>query len=131
VAAALLGYLAVARNVGEWLADSGYRYTDRIRKSNPVYTVFGGLVGLMAFYIVANVLSVVPFVGALRGLLAFAGGVVTFVALEVGFGAVLLTRAGRRRESDPPDFDEAWDRAMEVEVEVSEVDVSEEEQDDA
>jgi hypothetical protein len=118
VAAAVLGYLAVARNVGEWLADSGYRYTDRIRKSNPVYTVFGGLVGLMAFCITANVLSVVPFVGLLRGLLTFAGVVVTFLAVLVGFGAVLLTRAGRRRAYGPGDFDEAWDRAMEVEVEL-------------
>jgi hypothetical protein len=31
-------------------------------------------------------------------LLFFAGGVVTFVALQIEFGAVLLTRAGRRRE---------------------------------
>ncbi|MGD8321844.1 MAG: polymer-forming cytoskeletal protein, partial [Gemmatimonadota bacterium] len=66
VAAGLLGYLAVARNVGEWLADSGYRYTDWIRRTNPVYTVFGGLLGLAAFFIAGNALSVVPFFGWIR-----------------------------------------------------------------
>jgi cytoskeletal protein CcmA (bactofilin family) len=120
VAAGLLGYLAVARNVGEWLADSGYRYTDWIRKSSPVYLVFGGLVGLTAFFIAANVLSVVPFVGFLRGILTFAGMLVTVAAALVGFGAVLLTRAGRRREYYPADFDEAWDRAMDAEIELDE-----------
>jgi hypothetical protein len=119
-AAGLLGYLAVARNVGEWLADSGYRHTDWIRKSSPVYLIFGGLVGLTAFFIAANVLSVVPFVGFLRGLLSFAGMLVTLAAALVGFGAVLLTRAGRRREYYPADFDEAWDRAMDAEIELDE-----------
>ncbi len=118
VAAALLGYLAVARNVGEWLSDSGYRYTDRIRKSNPVHTIFAGVLGLAAFFIVANLLRVVPFFGFFRGLLTFAGVMFGIVAMQIGFGAVLLTRAGRRREAGPVDFDEAWERAVDVEVEV-------------
>jgi hypothetical protein len=123
-AAALLGYLAVARNVGEWLAGSGYRYTDWIVPSNPVYTVFGGLLGLAAFFIAGNLLSMVPFFGFLRGLLAFAGVLLSIVAAQIGFGAVLLTRAGRRREYGVPDFDEAWSRAMDVEVEVEAEDVT-------
>jgi len=118
VAAALLGYLAVARNVGEWLSESGYRYTDRIRKSNPVHTIFAGVLGLAAFFIAANLLRVVPFFGFFRGLLTFAGVMVGIVAMQIGFGAVLLTRAGRRREAGPVDFDEAWERAVDVEVEV-------------
>lgn len=124
VAAALLGYLAVARNVGEWLAGSGYRYTDWIVPSNPVYTVFGGLLGLAAFFVAGNLLSMVPFFGFLRGLLAFAGVLISIVAVQIGFGAVLLTRAGRRREYGVPDFDEAWSRAMDVEVEVDGEDVT-------
>lgn len=118
LAAALLGYLAVARNVGEWLSDSGYRYTDRIRKSNPVHTMFGGVLALAIFFIAANVLRVVPFIGFFRGLITFAGVVFSIVAMQIGFGAVLLTRAGRRREHQPIDFDEAWKRAVEVEVEL-------------
>ena len=39
--------------------------------------------------------------------------VVTFVALQIGFGAVLLTRAGRRREHySTYDADEAWEDAV-------------------
>ncbi len=119
VAAALLGYLAVARNAGEWLADSGYRYTDWIRKSNPVYTITAGVLGLALFFIAANLLRVVPFFGFFRGLLTFAGTVVGIAAMLIGFGAVLLTRAGRRPESSGPmDFDEAWKRAVDMDVEV-------------
>lgn len=119
VAAALLGYLAVAKNTGEWLADSGYRYTDWIRKSNPVYTVVGGLVGLMAAFMVGNVLSIVPFFGFVRGLLAFVGVMLTLVAIQIGFGAVLLTRAGRKPEYYPHrDFDEAWAQAVDVDVDM-------------
>ncbi len=118
VAAALLGYLAVARNVGEWLSESGYRYTDWIRKSNPLHTIFAGVLGLAMFFIAANLLRVVPFFGFFRGLLTFAGVMFSIVAMQIGFGAVLLTRAGRRREAGPVDFDEAWKRAVDVEVEV-------------
>jgi hypothetical protein len=117
VAAAILGYLAVARNTGEWLADSGYRYTDWIRKSNPVYTVVGGLVGLMAAFMAANVLSIVPFFGFVHGLLTFVGVMLTLVAIQIGFGAVLLTRAGRKPEYNASrDFDEAWERAVDGDV---------------
>lgn len=118
VAAGVMGYIAVARNAGEWLADSGYRWTDWIRRENAVYTIFGGLLGLVGFFILANVLRVVPFLGFLRGFLAFAGMVVTFMAVMIGFGAVLLTRAGRRPEYYPLDPEEAWRRAVEVDVEV-------------
>jgi len=119
LAAALLGYLSVAKNTGEWLADSGYRYTDWIRKSNPVYTVVGGLVGLMAAFMVGNVLSIVPFFGFFRGLLTFVGVMLTLVALQIGFGAVLLTRAGRKPEHYADrEFDEEWARAVDVDVEM-------------
>jgi len=123
IAAGLLGYLAVARNVGEWLADSGYRYTDWIRKSNSVYTILGGLVGLMSFFIVGHALSVVPLVGFVKGLLAFVGTLASLGALLVGFGAVLLTRGGRRREYFPESFDEAWEREVDMEIEVDDVDI--------
>lgn len=118
LAAAILGYLAVAKNVGEWMADSDLRYTDWIRKSNPLTTVVGGVVGLTIFSIGANVLGIVPFFGFFKGLLTFVGVMASLVAIQVGFGAVLLTRAGKRPEYRSPDFDEAWERAMDVDVEV-------------
>jgi hypothetical protein len=115
--AAIVGYLAVARNAGEWLADSHYPWTRWIRKSNPLITMVGGLLGLMALFVAANVLTIVPFFGFVRGLLVAAAIIITFVAVQVGFGAVLLTRAGRRREYwSMYDADEAWDAAMNVDV---------------
>ena len=115
LAAGVLGYLAVARNVGEWLADSGYPYTDWIRKSNSMTTMAGGLFGLMAFFVAAHVLGMVPFFGFFKGLLVFAGIMAACVAVLIGFGAVLLTRAGRRPEHRAADFDEAWARAVDAE----------------
>jgi len=116
--AAAVGYLAVARNTGEWLADSHYPWTGWIRKSNPLITMVGGLLGLMALFAAANVLSIVPFFGFITGLLLVAAVIVTFLAVQIGFGAVLLTRAGRRREYWPTyDADAAWQEAMSVDVE--------------
>lgn len=118
LAAAILGYLATARNVGEWMADSDLRFTDWIRKSNPLTTLVGGVVGLTVFFMAANVLGILPFFGFFKGLLTFVGVMVSLVAVQIGFGAVLLTRAGRRPEYGMPDFDEAWQRAVDMDVDV-------------
>ncbi len=115
--AALLGYVAVARNAGEWLADSSWPWTGWIRKSNPVYTLFGGLLGLSLAFMAAHVVSIAPFLGVFSGILFAIGSLLTFFAMQIGFGAVLITRAGRRREyygsSDP---DAAWEAAMNADV---------------
>ena len=115
----MLGYVAVARNTGEWLADTEYPWTSWIRKANPIHTLFAGLIGLSLAYMAQDVISIAPFLGALGGLLGFAGAVITFLAMQIGFGAVLLTRAGRRREYWPSmDADAAWDAAMNDDIEV-------------
>ena len=116
--AGLFGYLAVAKNAGEWLADSGYAWTDWIRKSSPVHAIMGGLVGLMLAFAAAHVLSILPFFGFLSGLLVFVGAVITFAAVQIGFGAVLLTRGGRRREHWSLDPDEAWAAAMDIDTDL-------------
>ncbi|MCG6988952.1 MAG: hypothetical protein LJF06_12340 [Gemmatimonadetes bacterium] len=116
VAAGILGYLAVARNVGEWLADSEYRYTGWIRKSNPVYAIAGGLVALGAAFMAAHVLYVVPFFGLVRGLLTFVGVMLGIVAIQIGFGAVILTRGGRRGSTYPGPYDASWESSVDVDV---------------
>ena len=116
-AGALLGYVAVARNVGEWLADSGYPYTDWLRKSNSMTTIVGGLLGLTAFFLAAHVLGIVPFFGFLEGLLVSLGVMATVAASLIGFGAVLLTRAGRRPEYPPRDLDDTWEKVVVEEAE--------------
>lgn len=116
--AALLGYLAVALNAGEWLADSSVPWTGWIRKSNHLHTLGAGLIGLLLAFIAAHVISIAPFLGFLSGLLFAVGVIVTIVAMQIGFGAVLLTRAGRRREHyGAYDPDAAWEAAMSVDVE--------------
>lgn len=116
--AALLGYLAVARNAGEWLADSSFPWTGWIRKSNPIFTLVAGLLGLLLAFMAGHVISIVPFMGFLEGLLIAAGVIITVVAMQIGFGAVLLTRGGRRREYyEAYDPDAAWEAAMNVDVE--------------
>jgi hypothetical protein len=78
----------------------------------------------MFAYMAANVVSIVPFLGFLAGLLVFAGSIVTFFAIQIGFGAVILTRAGKRPEwSTPYDADTAWEEAMEGDIEGVEADV--------
>ncbi len=118
--AGLFGYIAVAKNVGEWLADSGYEWTDWVRKSNAVHTIAAGLVGLSLAFAAAHLLSILPFFGFLSGLLTFIGVVGTLAAFQVGFGAVILTRAGRRREYWPADPDEAWAAATSLDEDVDE-----------
>jgi hypothetical protein len=95
----ITGFVSVARSAGEWVADSGLRWTDRIQKSNAIHTVFVGLFVLLLAFLIADVISILPFSGFLTGVLIFAGCVVIVAASQIGFGAVLLTRAGRRRES--------------------------------
>jgi len=102
-AGGVLGYLAVARNIGEWLAERNLPYTGWIRPSNALYVLTGGILALMTAFIMADALSILPFVGVLRGLLLFAGWLGTILAVAVGFGAVLLTRAGRQPEYAPPE----------------------------
>jgi hypothetical protein len=94
--AALLGYVAIARNVGEWVADQEYRGLEWIRGSNTFYVVLTGLGALMLPAIVASLVRILG-VGLLQGLLGFIGSSITFIALAIGFGAVLLTRGGRIR----------------------------------
>lgn len=118
LAAAAMGHVAVGRNVGEWLSESGYRYTGWIRRSNDVYTIFGGLLGIAAFFLVAEALHIVPFSGFFRGILTVAGVLVSGAALMIGFGAVLLTRAGRRPEYYPMDPDEAWRQAVDPDLDM-------------
>ena len=131
-AAGVIGYLAVARNTGEWLADSSYPWTGWIRKSNSWVTMVGGLMGLMLAFIAAHVISIAPFLGFFSALLVLAGSVITFIAIQIGFGAVVLTRAGRRREYWPAgDSDSAWEAAMNVDVDMGSEATEGEEDDDS
>jgi hypothetical protein len=106
--AALLGYLAVARNVGEWVAEQEYRGLEWIRGSNSFYTVIAGIGALMVPCVASTVVSLLG-LNVLTGLLAFVGSMITLAAAAVGLGAVLLTRGGRIRPHESYfDFEEEF-----------------------
>jgi hypothetical protein len=98
IAAGALGYIAVARNLGSWLARQEHPFLDWVRVTNPYSLIFGGLLVLIVPFIAGNLISIVPFLGALEAVLVVAGVMATVFAILVGFGAVLLTRGGRRPE---------------------------------
>ncbi|MDT8340221.1 MAG: polymer-forming cytoskeletal protein [Longimicrobiales bacterium] len=107
--AVLMGYLAVARNLGIWLERQHFPYTEWIRLSNPVTLVFGGLLALTAPFVAGHVLGLVGFLGFLAALLKVSGMILTLFAGAVGLGAVLLTRGGTQAEEwDPEIFTRAW-----------------------
>ena len=106
-----LGYLAVARNVGEWVASKNIRSLEWLRPTNTFYAVTAGIGALLAFPVSANILGIVPFFGFFSGLLATLGTMAIVAALLIGFGAVLLTRGGRQADfydSDDPYVGERW-----------------------
>ncbi|MDH5588700.1 MAG: hypothetical protein OEZ65_00990 [Gemmatimonadota bacterium] len=99
LAALIMGYLAVSRNVGEWLADNRFPYTEWIVRANPVYTMAAGLMALSLAWFAIDALYVLGGLGKVfQVLLGIVGVAVTTAATLVGFGAVLLTRGGRQRE---------------------------------
>lgn len=110
--AALLGYLAVGHAAGEALAERRFYATDWFQRANSYYFLLTGLGLLMAFFLAGQVISMAPFLGFFAGLLKTLGVVTTWSAITLGFGAVLLSRAGTRplpgkgRMSEPEIFAE-------------------------
>ena len=120
-----LGYLAVARNVGMWVSRQRFPYMGWVRISNPVTLMAGGALALASPIIAAELVSVFPWTGALEVLLRVTGYMLGMIATLLGFGSVLLTRAGRRPEffdddvfgatdyrRRPAPATEVWDEAM-------------------
>ena len=115
-----LGYLAVARNIGEWVASRNIRSLEWLRPTNTFYAVTAGIGALLAFHVSASILDIVPFFGFFSGLLATLGTMAIVATLLIGFGAVLLTRGGRQTDfyrGDDPFGGEGWkDESMSEEV---------------
>jgi hypothetical protein len=95
--AILLGYLAVGHAVGEGLAERRFYGGEWASRANSYYYVLTGLAALFAFFLASHAVQMAgPWLGFIRGLLMFLGVVLTWAAFTIGFGAVLLTRAGTR-----------------------------------
>jgi len=93
VVAALAGYLAVAHAVGETWTRRRMANGAFVRHPTSYGYVFTGLVGLLGLWAAAALFGWAgPVVYVFRG----AAFIVTWLAATVGFGAVLLSRAGLR-----------------------------------
>ena len=91
-----------------WVAEQEYKGLEWIRGSNTFYTVIAGVGALMVPCLAASASRILGF-GFLTGILGFVGSMVTFVAVAVGFGAVLLTRGGKIRPLESYyDFEEDY-----------------------
>ncbi len=97
--ALIVGYLAVAHATGEALADLRYEGLAWLRRSNSYYYVLSGVAALLGLFAIAALLHLFGgLLGFLRGLAVFSGVALTWFAVSTGFGAVILSRAGTRRD---------------------------------
>lgn len=105
--AAGLGWLAVALVVGDWVAERNIQGLEWIRGANPFYRLVAGIGALMLAFAASNVAHMGgSWLDFLEGLFVTVGTMGMVAAAVVGFGAVILTRAGRRPTSaSVPDLD--------------------------
>jgi len=93
VIAALGGYLAVAHAIGETVSRRRMANGAFVRSPNAYGYLFTGLVGLLGPWAAAALFG---WAGPVVYVLSAAAFVATWLAATVGFGAVLLSRAGLR-----------------------------------
>ncbi len=98
----VLGFLAIAFAAGESLSERGLRGLEWVDEANALHQMALGIgVFLIAFAGASVVQMAGPWLGFLRGLLLFAGVLGVLAAVTIGFGAVLLSRAGRNHPPAP------------------------------
>lgn len=95
VLAGVLGYLGVAHAAGEALAERQFSGTDWFRRGNSYYFLLSGLGLLLSLFIASRIVSMTG-IDFFTGMLVGIGAVVTWAAVSIGLGAVLLSRAGSR-----------------------------------
>jgi hypothetical protein len=91
VAAVFMGYIGtgmfVGRKIGErasWSVSSPYRI------------MLIGVIALLAFDILAAIIGIASVLWPIQVVFGIVGGIITYLAVTVGFGAVILTRFGTR-----------------------------------
>jgi len=96
--AMVLGYLAMAWNLGQWVSRRQFQGLEGFETSRPAAQIGMGVAVLLAAFALAHLFRMGgPVLGIFHGLLTFVGVVLSMVAVVVGLGAVILSRAGRDR----------------------------------
>jgi hypothetical protein len=95
----LLGFLAVCRNVGTWWVRRGEGYQPQgLDTDQPAARLGVGLAIFMLAFVAASILQIGgSLFNIFQGFFVVAGSFVAVNATVMGFGAVLLSRAGRDR----------------------------------
>jgi hypothetical protein len=95
--ATVLGYIGVAHGLGESLAERRFHTSDWFQRGNSYYFLISGIGLLLAPFVAMNVVRMAgPWLGFFAGILTAVGVIVTWAALSIGLGAVLLSRGGTR-----------------------------------
>lgn len=103
--AIIVGYVAVARNVGRWASDRPIQGLDSLDGSRPAVQLGIGLVVLLAAFALAGVFQMAgPWLGLFKALLFVSGILVTVATAAMGLGAVILSRGGRDPLYAGPDW---------------------------
>ncbi len=117
VAAALLGLVGVSYSVGRWVLDRDLSWPDWIDSENPVHLRLAGVGTFFLPCVAGTLLGALPIIGWLGGIAAALGTVAVALAMTIGLGAVISTRAGNRPatwaygnddEEIDADVDDAW-----------------------
>ena len=87
------GYLAIAHAVGETFTRRRMAHGAFVRAPNAYGYLFTGLIGLLGLWAAAALFG---WMGPVVVLFRVLAGIVTWLAVTTGFGAVLLSRAGLR-----------------------------------
>jgi hypothetical protein len=91
VAACCLGYIGVSMFAGQKFgASKAIKTTSRYR------VMVVGIIILLAFNILATIVGLTGSLGLLEILFCTVGGLITYLAATIGFGAVIMTRFGTR-----------------------------------
>lgn len=116
----VLGFLAVAHGAGEAMAERRFRGGEWFHRANSYYYLMTGIGLLLALPLASNAVGILPLMGWLAGILKFVGVVALWLAATIGFGAVLMTRAGTRQpdgsRTQPASADPADDLRAEPEA---------------
>lgn len=107
-AGSIFGLVGVAHAMGERTAEQSRDALD-LRYGNAYAHLFTGLAILLAPLLAAHLLQMTGFLGVIGILLKIATWAVIWLASTVGFGAVILSRAGTRRTFVTPPADAGFD----------------------
>ena len=101
---AVVGSLAVARNLGAWIIAKGYPGTGWANGYNDLHVGIVGLLALFLLPVAGDVVSLLPFLSGLGAAIDVFGWLAVGVVSCIGLGAVILTNGGSRHPR-------AWDRS--------------------